>query len=286
MTHSILVIGAKGKLGSRVVANFAQAPNYSVVGVDVDELDITNFDATRAYITQSNPHIVINCAAWTDVDGCAKDPQKALKINGYGAGNIALACAEIGAEILHISTNEVFDGKSAQPYNEYDLTHPINPYAYSKWTGERMVMSANPRHYIVRTAWLFAHGGKNFIHSILNAVNAGKQLRVVTDEVANPTYNDDVAEAIVSLSQTHRYGIYHMVNRGSASRYQFARYVLDKAGFANTPITPISSKEWARPSTPPTYATLNNNNGEFLGITMRHWQEAVDAFLSKEGLLK
>ena len=286
MIQSILVIGAKGKLGSRVVANFAQTPAYSVVGVDVDELDITDFYATRTYIKDHTPQLVINCAAWTDVDGCAKDPQKALQINSYGAGNIALACASVGAEILHISTNEVFDGKSPNPYNEYDLTHPVNPYAYSKWAAERMVMSANPHHYILRTAWLFAHGGKNFIHSILNAVNAGKQLRVVTDEVANPTYNDDLADAIIKLIQTQRYGIYHMVNRGSASRYQFARYVLDKAGFANTPITPIISKEWARPSTPPTYASLNNNNGAFLGITMRHWHDAVDAFLSKEGLLK
>lgn len=284
--RSILVIGANGKLGSKVHANFAQSPHHTVIGVDVDELDIADFHATRAYITTHNPQLVINCAAWTDVDGCAKDPQKALKINGYGAGNIALASAEIGAGMVHISTNEVFDGKSPQPYNEYDPTHPINPYAYSKWTAERMVMAHNPHHYIVRTAWLFAHGGKNFIHSILNAVNAGKQLRVVTDEVANPTYNDDLADAIVQLADTARYGIYHMVNTGSASRYQFARYVLDKTGHTDVAITPISAKEWARPSTPPTYASLNNNNGAFLGITLRHWHDAVDTFLMKEGLLK
>lgn len=284
--RSILVIGAKGKLGSKVHANLALSPHQTVIGVDIDELDITDFHTIRAYITRHNPQLVINCAAWTDVDGCAKDPQKALQINGYGAGNIALASAEIGASMVHISTNEVFDGKSPKPYNEYDPTHPVNPYAYSKWTAERMVMSHNPRHYIVRTAWLFAHGGKNFIHSILNAVNAGKQLRVVTDEVANPTYNDDLADAIVKLADTSRYGIYHMVNTGSASRYQFARYVLDKTGHTDISMIPISSKEWARPSTPPTYASLNNNNGAFLGITLRHWQEAVDTFLMKEGLLK
>ncbi|MDX2075674.1 MAG: dTDP-4-dehydrorhamnose reductase [bacterium] len=280
----ILIIGAKGKLGGRIFANLSAMPHHTVSGIDVDEIDIADFYATRAMITQFAPQVVINCAAWTDVDGCAKDPQKALRINGYGAGNIAIASTEIGAEVVQISSNEVFDGISPTPYNEHDITHPINPYAYSKWVGEREVMNANPRHYIVRTAWLFAHGGKNFIQSILNAVSAGKQLRVVTDEVANPTYNDDLADAVIKLIETHRYGIFHMVNTGSASRYQFARYILDRAGFTDTPITPILSKEWSRPSTPPTYASLNNNHGTFLGITLRHWHEAIDDFLMKEGL--
>lgn len=281
----LLVIGAKGKLGSRIMMNCAENPDFSVIGVDVDELDITDFSATRAYIHQHSPTAIINCAAWTDVDGCARDPQTALRVNGYGAGNIAIACAEMDIPMVHISTNEVFDGTSTTPYNEYDPTRPINPYAYSKWVGEQMVMRHHPRHYIVRTAWLFAHGGKNFIHSIINAVKANKPLRVVTDEVANPTYNDDLAQAVIKLVATGRYGIYHLVNSGSASRYAFARYVLDRAGYADVSITPIISREWTRPSTPPTYASLNNNNGAFLGITLRHWQDAVDAFLTTEGLL-
>ncbi len=285
MTTTLLIIGAKGKLGSRIMTMSANNGAYSVVGVDVDGVDIADFSAIQAYIRKIAPNIIINCAAWTDVDGCAQDPQKALQINGFGAGNIAIASAEIGAPMVQISTNEVFDGTSPNAYNEYDTTRPINPYAYSKWVGEQMVMRHNPRHYIVRTAWLFAHGGKNFIHSIINAVKAGKPLRVVTDEVANPTYNDDVAEAVIKLIATGRYGIYHLVNSGSASRYAFARYVLDKAGYTTTPITPIISRQWTRPSTPPTYACLNNNNGAFLGITLRHWHDAVDDFLQKEGLL-
>jgi len=281
----LLIIGAKGKLGNRIMTMSADNGAYSVVGVDVDEVDIADFSAIQAYIRHIAPNIIINCAAWTDVDGCAKDPQRAMQINGFGAGNIAIASAEIGAPMVQISTNEVFDGTSPQPYNEYDPTRPINPYAYSKWVGEQMVMRHNPHHYVVRTAWLFAHGGKNFIHSIINAVKADKPLRVVTDEVANPTYNDDLAEAVIKLVATGRYGIYHLVNSGNASRYAFARYVLDKAGYTTTPITPIISKEWARPSTPPTYASLNNNNGAFLEITLRHWHDAVDDFLQKEGLL-
>lgn len=281
----LLIIGAKGKLGSRIYAMGAESGAYSVVGVDVDEVNIADFSAVQTYIRHIAPQIVINCAAWTDVDGCARDPQKAILINGLGAGNIAIASAEIGAPMVQISSNEVFDGESPRPYNEYDPTRPINAYAYSKWVGEQMVVRHHPQHYIVRTAWLFAHGGKNFIHSIINAVKANKPLRVVTDEVANPTYNDDLAEAVIKLVATGRYGIYHLVNSGSASRYAFARYVLDKAGYTTTPIMPITSKEWKRPSTPPTYASLNNNNGASLGITLRHWHDAVDDFLQKEGLL-
>lgn len=285
MTH-ILIIGAKGRLGKQLAENLSQNSAYTIQSVDSDELDITEFHDVRAYISYYAPHVVVNCAAWTDVDGCANDPQKALHINGYGAGNIAIVCAEIGAEVVQISTNEVFDGTQTTPYREYDPTRPINPYAYSKWAGERAIMHSNPRHYIVRTAWLFAHGGKNFIQSILNAASAGKPLRVVTDEIANPTYTDDLAHALPLLFQTHRYGIYHLVNTGSASRYEFARYVLDKAGYADTPITPITSAEWQRASTPPPYASLENTNGAFLGVTLRPWQEAVDDFLRKEGLFK
>jgi dTDP-4-dehydrorhamnose reductase len=164
------------------------------------------------------------------------------------------------------------------------LNNKVNSYAYSKWVGERALVSINPKYYIVRTSWLFAHGGKNFIQSILSAAQAGKRLRVVTDEVANPTYNDDLAEAITRLIETERYGIYHLVNEGGCSRWTFARYALDKAGFVDTPIEQIMSREWPRTSVPPTYSSLSNLAAQQLGITLRPWQEAVDAFLQKEGI--
>jgi dTDP-4-dehydrorhamnose reductase len=199
---------------------------------------------------------------------------------------VGLAAAHVGAAVLYVSSNEVFEGKSGRPYREYDLTNPTNPYAYSKWVGERAILNINPKHYIVRTSWLFAHGGKNFIQSILSAAQAGKRLRVVTDEVANPTYNDDLAEAITRLIATERYGIYHLVNEGACSRWTFARYALDKAGFADTPVEQIMSREWPRTSVPPAYSSLSNLAARQLSITLRPWQEAVDAFLEKEELLK
>lgn len=278
----ILVTGANGRLGSKLMTLLADQHDTS--GIDVDTLDITDFAAVKAHIADLQPGLVIHTAAWTDVDGCAREPQKALHINGYGAQNVAIAAAEVDAAIVYVSTNEVFEGTLSRPYTEYDTRHAVNAYGYSKLIGERAITEVNQKHYIVRTAWLFAHGGKNFIHAILNAAQMGKDIRVVTDEVANPTYNDDLAEAIVKLIETGRYGRYHLVNEGAVSRYNFARYLLDCAGYADTVITPISSKEWPRASTPPTYAAMTNNLAKMLGVNMRGWQDAVDEFLTKEGL--
>lgn len=285
----ILVTGANGRLGGALVKMLAKSrglDSHTVIGVDIDDVDVTDFSVIRQYVVDLKPDLVIHCAAWTDVDACAHAPEKAIEINGYGAQNVALAAAHVNAGILYVSTNEVFDGHPNHPYYEYDLPNPINAYGYSKFVGERSVMSVNPKHYIVRTSWLFAHGGKNFIQSILQATDDGKKLRVVTDEVANPTYNDDLAEAIIKLISIGRYGIYHFTNAGACSRYTFARYVLDQAGHVRVNIEPISSREWSRASNPPTYSGLVNLTGKMVGINLRPWEEAVDAFLHQEGLLK
>lgn len=280
----ILITGGAGRLGSRVT-QLLRAAGVHVTSLDSDKLDITNFADVRAQVRDINPELVIHCAAWTNVDGCALDPERAVQINGLGAGNVAVATANIGVGMVYVSSNEVFDGTRAnRPYAEYDMPNPPNPYGYSKYVGEQEVIRLNPRHYIVRTSWLFAHGGKNFIQTMIQAAMAGKTLRVVTDEVANPTYTDDLADALVRLSQTGRYGTYHLVNEGSASRWAFARYTLDHAGFADVPIAKISGKMWQRPSNPPMYCGLANVAGAAVGVRLRAWQAAVDAFLRKEGL--
>ncbi len=283
----ILITGASGKLGTQLVQQLSG--EHTVVGADivgdhVERLDITNYSACQQLMQAHQPDIVCHPAAWTDVNGCALDPQKAILINGVGAHNMAVTSAQFNIPILYVSSNEVFDGKLNRPYTEFDQTNPINPYAYSKWYGERAVQQVNPKHYIVRTAWLFAHGGGNFIQAILNAVKAGKSLRVVTNEVANPTYTNDVAEAIASLITTDRYGIYHFVNQGAVSRWKFARYALNQAGYTDTPIAQISRHQWQRPSLPPEYTPLDNIAGKSMGITFRSWQDAVDDFLSKESV--
>ncbi|MGJ3240974.1 MAG: dTDP-4-dehydrorhamnose reductase [Anaerolineae bacterium] len=281
----ILVTGAKGQVGAQLVTVLS-TQGHEVIGYDVDDLDITQFALVERVIGELKPHLVINPAAWTDVDGCAHHPEKALQVNGYGAQNLAVASYRHNAAIMQISSNEVFDGQAKRPYYEYDTPRAINPYGYSKLVGEQAVMRTNPRHYIVRMSWLFAHGGHNFIHAILNAVRDGhQQLRVVVDEIANPTYNDDLVQAITRLIESGRYGIYHLCNAGSTSRYDFARYFLDQAGFSDVTMERISHHQWARPSTPPVYTSLANVSAKMLGIELRDWREAVDEFLERENLL-
>lgn len=285
----ILVTGAAGRLGGRLVEVLSQqghdVTGADIVGDQVERLDIGDFQAAHDFITALHPDVVIHPAAWTDVDGCAREPEKAIAINGFGTQNVALGAAAVGASIVYVSSNEVFDGRASRPYREYDVTNPTNAYGYSKWVGEQAIQHVNPRHYIVRTSWLFAHGGKNFLQAVLNLAKAGKPLRVVTNEVANPTYNDDLADAISRLITTGRYGIYHLVNEGSCSRHQFARYFLDRTGYQEVPVEAITTYQWPRPSKPPTYAGLENMAGKLIGISLRPWQEAVDAYLRREGQL-
>ena len=281
----ILVTGAQGRMGSKLADVLTQR-QYQVTGIDIDTLDVTDFATTRAYFADLQPDLVIHAAAWTDVDGCAKEPEKAITVNGFGAQNVAVSAAAVDAAVLYVSSNEVFDGENNRPYYEYDTTRPINPYGYSKWVGEQAVMRVNPRHYIVRTSWLLAHGGKNFIQTILSAAESGQSLRVVTDEIANPTYNDDLCEAIAALVGTERYGVYHLTNEGACSRHDFARYFLDQAGYADTEIDRIKTPEWPRPSIPPLYTSLENLAARQIGITLRPWKQAVDVFMEREGLLK
>jgi dTDP-4-dehydrorhamnose reductase len=285
----ILVTGAAGRLGGRLVEVLAarqhEVTGADIVGDSVVRLDVTDFAATRAFVADLKPNLVLHPAAWTDVDGCAREPERAIVVNGFGAQHMALAAANVGAAVLYVSSNEVFDGKGNRPYLEYDVTGPVNPYGYSKWVGEKAILHVNPKHYIIRTAWLFAHGGKNFIQTVLTAAQAGKRLRIVANEVANPTYNDDLAQAIAALIETGRYGVYHLTNEGVCSRYQFARYFLDRAGCQDVPIEPIASHEWPRESKPPVYSGMSNLAARSLGITLRPWQQAVDAFLQREGLI-
>jgi dTDP-4-dehydrorhamnose reductase len=287
ISMKILITGASGNLGMQLRNKLSSEHTIigaDIVGDNVESLDITDYAACQDLMQSHQPDIVLHPAAWTDVNGCALNPQQAIRVNGVGTHNIAVTTAQLNVPIVYVSSNEVFDGQLNRPYTEFDQTNPINPYAYSKWYGERAVQQVNPKHYIVRTAWLFAHGGRNFIQAILNAANAGKTLRVVTNEVANPTYTNDVADAIAQLITSERYGIYHFVNQGAVSRWEFARYVLDQAGYQDTPIARISRHEWQRPSLPPEYTPLDNIAGASIGITLRSWRDAVDDFLSKENL--
>ncbi len=279
----VLVTGAKGRLGQQLIARLPEP--YQVVATDIDELDFTQAAHVADMMDTIQPDLVVHCGALTAVDACAEDPAEAVRVNGYGTKNLALACLRHQAALVYISTNEVFDGTNNDRYWEYDATHPINAYGHSKWLGEQFIRDHLQRFFIVRTSWLFAHGGRNFIQAILSRAESGQALRVVVNEVAAPTYTNDLAQGVVDLIATDTYGIYHLVNSGRASRWAFAREILDLAGYADTPIEKIAAAEFPRPSTPPEYSVLGNQAAAHLGITLRPWQDALRAFLAEENTL-
>jgi dTDP-4-dehydrorhamnose reductase len=276
----ILITGGLGQVGRALQAELA---GHEVTVVDLPEVDVAERAAAFQALTSANPELVIHCAAYTNVDGCAKDPALAYRVNALGTQNVALACQAIGAEMMHISTNEVFAGDRPDGYEEWRPLNPINPYGASKAAAEFHVRSLLSRHYIVRIAWLVAPGGRNFIHAILKRAREQGQVRVVVDEVGNPTYSKDLAPAIHQLLQTHQYGTYHLTNSGVCSRWQFANEILRCAGLSHIRNVPILTHDYPRASTPPPYAALKNVAAAALGITLRPWQEAVADYVAEYG---
>jgi dTDP-4-dehydrorhamnose reductase len=215
----------------------------------------------------------------TDVDGCARAPETAYRVNGLGTQNVALACQANDAALLYVSTNEVFDGTADRPYQEFDRTNPINAYARSKLAGEWYTHHLLTRFFIVRTAWLYAPGGRNFPHRIVELADERGRLKVVTDEVGSPTYVVDLAQAIQALINTGQYGVYHLVNAGVCSRFAFAQEILRLTGRDEVPLEPTVLAAFPRDSTPPPYAPLENVAAAAIGIRLRSWQAALAGFL-------
>jgi len=277
----IFITGNKGQLGRTLHAALAE---HTLSGCDLPELDVTDRAAIGAAVADFGPDMVIHAAAWTDVDGCARDPDKAYRANALGTQNVALACAASDAAMVYVSTNEVFDGTAMEPYREWDTTNPVNPYARSKVAGEWLVRHLLNRFYIARTAWLYAPGGRNFSNPnrIIQLADKHGSLKVVTDEVGNPTCALDLAAAIAALIQTDAYGVYHLVNSGHCSRYAFVREVLRIGGRERVPVEPISLDDFPRASTPPRFAPLANTAAAALGIELRPWQEALEEFLESQ----
>jgi dTDP-4-dehydrorhamnose reductase len=275
----IYITGAKGQLGRALMRRLAQ---HTLLGIDLPEVDLTDLAATRSSLRAFSPDVVIHAAAMTDVDGAARNPDLAFRVNALGTRNVAVAGAEAKAAVLAISTNEVFDGCKREPYTEFDSTNPINPYAQSKLAAEHFVRDLTQRFYIVRTAWLYGLGGNNFVKKMISLADAQGRLRVVTDEVSSPTYTEDLVTAIEQLIASGAYGIYHFTNDGACSRFEFAQKILELSGRGHIPIEPITLADFSRPSTPPPYAPLRNFCGAQLGITLRPWQAALADYLAHE----
>jgi dTDP-4-dehydrorhamnose reductase len=271
----IAITGASGQLGQALQTTLAA--EHELIPLGHADIELGHPDCVER-LAATGADLVIHPAAYTDVDGCARDPERAYRVNGLGAQYVALACRRLGAALLYVSTNEVFDGAATAPYFEYDRPAPINAYARSKWAGEQAVREALDRFYIVRVAWLFG-GARNFVRTVLRLANERDSITMVADEVGSPTYALDAAAAIARLVQLPFYGTYHLVNEGVCSRYEFAAEVLRLSGRDRVELRPIGLADFKRDSVVPPYTPLRNVAAAALGIRLRPWQAALADYL-------
>ncbi len=272
----IVITGAYGQLG-RSLENVLVGHQTLLVDLPAHDVACPEIVAT---IEGFRPDVVIHAGAMTDVDACELDPDSAYTVNALGTRNVAVACQRCDAPMVYVSTDYVFDGAKGEPYLEFDEPNPINVYGRSKLAGESLVRDLLNRFYVVRTAWLYAPGGNNFVTKILALAAEREELSVVTTEVGSPTYAPDLAEAIVRLIEFPLYGTYHLVNEGSCSRYEFASKILEYADKTTFPLHPAQTYD--RPTRVPANAALRNFHAATqLGIRLRPWQEALRSYFEE-----
>lgn len=274
----VLISGGQGQLGRALQAVLV---DHEVSAPGHAELDVTDAEQVGRAADSFRPEVVIHAAAWTDTAGCEADPERALLVNGGGTRTVAEACARAGAAILYVSTNEVFDGETTDPYREDDEPNPLNAYGRSKLEGERHVQSLLERYYIVRTSWLYGPGRLSFPEKIVRAARERGRLRLVTDEVASPTWTVDLAGAIARLIGQPAWGVCHLSNGGHCSRLEWAQEVLRLSGLDGVPVEATTMREFGVPYRKPAFSALANVNAARLGVEMQPWQEALAEHLSR-----
>lgn len=285
----ILITGAKGQLGSELVKVLKNGVSElgpigeklmrsTVIPTDVDELDITNRHEVAVFVRHHNPDVIISCAAYTNVDGCETNCDDAFKVNALGARNLAMAAAETGAKLVHVSTDYVFAGNAKKPVSEYELPCPQSVYGKTKLLGEEYVKQMCPHYFIVRTAWLYGYEGKNFVKTIMRVAKEKGEVTVVNDQIGNPTNAADLAYYILKLVTTKEYGIYHCTNEGECSWYDFAAEIVRLSGI-NALVKPCTSAEYKSPTKRPEYSALDKMMLRCTtGCEMRTWQDALKCF--------
>jgi dTDP-4-dehydrorhamnose reductase len=271
-----MVTGAGGMLGQDLTRAAEQA-GHDVARFTHEDLDITQADAVAQAVASESPDVLVNCAAWTDVDGAEDDLRGATDVNAGGAANLAAATAEIGAKLVYPSTDYVFDGSKTEPYVESDEPRPLSVYGQSKLAGEVETAKHNPRHFIVRASWLFGTGGRNFVETMLTFASDHEEVVVVKDQVGCPTYTGHLAEGIVRLAEWTDYGIHHMAGGGECSWYEFALEIFEQAG-VDCRVLSATTEMLGRKAPRPAYAVLASEREP--AITLPHWREGLAAFLA------
>jgi dTDP-4-dehydrorhamnose reductase len=273
----VLVTGAAGMLGRDVMLAAGNA-GHDVVGFGHAELDIADAATVGKKLDLERPDVVINCAAWTDVDGAEDAEEEAFEVNGTGAGNVAAAAAAVNASVVYVSSDYVFDGAKGAPYVETDQPAPLSAYGRTKLAGEEATAAANKRHFIVRSSWLFGIGGGNFVETMLRLAADHGEVLVVRDQVGSPTYTWHLAYGIVRLIEGVEFGIHHMAAAGSCSWYEFAREIFEQAK-VECKVMSATTEMLGRPAPRPAYSALASQREH--AIELPSWQDGLAAYLAQ-----
>ncbi len=278
----VLVTGAKGQLGTDLMNELAKR-GIEGVGVDIDEMDITDAEACKKVISGANVDAVIHCAAYTAVDAAEDNEELCRRINAEGTRNVAAACREAGVKMMYISTDYVFNGQGTRPWEPDDHREPLNVYGQTKYEGELAVEELlDGRYFIVRIAWVFGVAGKNFIKTMLRLGKDHKNLTVVADQVGSPTYTYDLSRLLVDMIQTERYGRYHATNEGLCSWYEFACEIFCQAGMNDVNVAPVTSAEYPAKATRPFNSRMSKDKLSENGFErLPSWQDALARFLKE-----
>lgn len=273
----ILITGSNGMLGHDLIETLKD--NHDLILTTSKTLDITDNEKVMDFICDVKPDLVINAAAYTNVDGCEENQKLAFSVNGDGVRNLALACREVDCPLVHISTDYIFNGKNTRPWVEDDEIGPISIYGKSKLKGEEAILEILDKYYIIRTAWLYGLNGGNFPKTMLELAKNHSEITVVYDEVGTPTYTSDLAEAIGKLIETDYYGVYHITNSGNCSWCEFARFIF-KTAKVDVKVVPVTAAEFARPAPRPHYSVLENKKWVENGFEpLRDYKDAAKEYI-------
>lgn len=274
----VLVTGANGQLGQELVQQLIKR-DVELFTYTKSELDICDLNTVMNVVEQIHPNVIINAAAYTKVDLAESNKEIAFEVNAYGQRNLTVAAEKVGAKICYVSTDYVFDGTAEEPYEEYALVNPIGIYGKSKYAGEQLTQSLSTKFFIVRTAWVYGAYGPNFVKTMLRLASERDELGVVSDQIGSPTYTVDLAEFIIELVQTEKYGVYHCTNGGSCSWYEFAKAIFEEANI-DIKVNALTTEQYPTPAKRPSYSVLSDTALKVNNFKpVRHWREGLKAFL-------
>ena len=282
MTSPVLVTGSRGQLGDALRRRMDRFSAYTFTLTDIDELDLCDKKAVLDFVRRGRYAYIINCAAYTAVDRAESDAERCMRINRDAVGHLATAAREVGARMIHISTDYVFDGRATRPYREDDPTSPTSVYGRTKLAGEHVLLEALPTDAVIlRTAWLYSEVGNNFVKTMLRLGAERPEIRVVNDQLGSPTYAGDLAEAVLRVltAPTFHPGIYHYTNDGVCSWYDFARHIL-RVAHPTCIVRPIPTADYPTPAARPAYSVLDKTRiRQAYGVSIPRWQDSLDRCL-------